>query len=149
MRSLSDFLVGPEPDPFPYGPPNPFQTNSRNKFQNQYGLFNAPISNSFLIKIVGLGVYAGINGGQSITGPRGPYGGRNTNIGGSYAGLSGWPLFPWFPTILPPTTTTTTTPTTTTTTTTSTTTTTVTPIVQTIPLEGGEPTIVEVPVDAE
>lgn len=70
----------------------------------------------FLGHGVNAGVYAGTYGGQSITGPRGPYGGINTNIGGSYGGLSGWPI-PWIPNIgppaPPPTTTTTTTTTTT------------------------------------
>ncbi|KAE9552771.1 hypothetical protein FO519_004033 [Halicephalobus sp. NKZ332] len=96
LRSLSEFLLGPEPEPFPYGPLGPFQPGGRNRYQNQYGYG------------VNAGVYAGTYGGQSITGPR-----------GSHGGILGWPLFPWIPTIAPPVIQTTPSPATTTSTTTA------------------------------
>uniref|UniRef100_A0AC34GUL0 Uncharacterized protein n=1 Tax=Panagrolaimus sp. ES5 TaxID=591445 RepID=A0AC34GUL0_9BILA len=78
-------FMGPEPDPYIYGPQNPFPP--RNQAQNQFGYG------------VNAGVYAGTYGsgggsGQSVAGP---YGNRNSHIGSSYSGYSGWPVLPWNP----------------------------------------------------
>uniref|UniRef100_A0A914YUC9 Uncharacterized protein n=1 Tax=Panagrolaimus superbus TaxID=310955 RepID=A0A914YUC9_9BILA len=90
MRSLGEMFMGPERDPYVYGPQSPFQ-QPRNQAQNQFGYG------------VNAGVYAGTyggngggggGGGQSVAGP---YGNRNSHIGGSYSGYSGWPVLPWIP----------------------------------------------------
>uniref|UniRef100_A0AC35F412 Uncharacterized protein n=1 Tax=Panagrolaimus sp. PS1159 TaxID=55785 RepID=A0AC35F412_9BILA len=111
LRSLGEMLMGPEPDPIPYGPPQgPFQP--RNRGQNQFGYgVNAGVyagtyggsgqsvagpygdKNSHIGYGVNAGVYAGTygGGGQSVAGP---YGNKNSHIGSSYSGLSGWPVLP-------------------------------------------------------
>lgn len=55
---------------------------------------------------INAGIYAGTYGSNGLLGPNGPYGGINNNIGGSYGGLSSWPVVnPWIPqpaTLIPP-----------------------------------------------